>query len=119
VGPATAPAPAEPADDYLCLKVEYQLVRVAFNDILYGEGLQDYVKVHLARQPRPPLSLTSLRSMEEKLPPRQFMRIHRSYIVGLNHLQAVGRGTVQIKGATLPVSDGYREAFDAYFSKWK
>jgi len=119
--PVAAPAPAapEPAEDYLYLKVEYQLVRVAFNDILYVEGLKDYVKVHLVSQPRPLLSLTSLRSMEEKLPARQFMRIHRSYIAGLNHIQAVGRGTVQIKGETLPVSDGYREGFDAYFSKWK
>ncbi|MDO7876837.1 LytTR family DNA-binding domain-containing protein [Hymenobacter sp. ASUV-10] len=119
--PVSVPAPAgpEPMEDYLYLKVEYQLVRVAFNDILYVEGLKDYVKVHLVSQPRPLLSLTSLRSMEEKLPSRQFMRIHRSYIVGLNHIQAVGRGTVQIKGETLPVSDGYREGFDAYFSKWK
>lgn len=121
VAPVAAPAPAvpEPTEDYLYLKVEYQLVRVAFNDILYVEGLKDYVKVHLVSQPRPLLSLTSLRSMEEKLPSRQFMRIHRSYILGLNHIQAVGRGTVQIKGETLPVSDGYREGFDAYFSKWK
>jgi two-component system response regulator LytT len=117
--PAPLPTPAEPAEDYLYLKVEYQLVRVAFNDILYVEGLKDYVKVHLVSQPRPLLSLTSLRSMEEKLPSRQFMRIHRSYIIGLNHIQAIGRGTVQIKGETIPVSDGYREVFDQFFSKWK
>jgi DNA-binding LytR/AlgR family response regulator len=77
------------------------------------------VKVHLASQPRPLLTLTSLRNMEEKLPTRQFLRIHRSYIVGLGHIQSVGRGTVQIAGETLPVSDGYREAFDQFFSKWK
>jgi len=117
--PVAAPAAPAPEDDHIYLKVEYQLVRVALADILYVEGLKDYVKVHLASQPRPLLSLTSLRNMEEKLPARQFMRIHRSYIVSLNHLQAVGRGTVQIKGETLPVSDGYREAFDQFFSKWK
>ena len=117
--PAPLPAPAEPADDHLYLKVEYQLVRVAFSDILYVEGLKDYVKVHLASQPRPLLSLTSLRNMEEKLPARHFMRIHRSYIIGLGHIQAIGRGTVQIKGETIPVSDGYREVFDQFFSKWK
>ena len=116
---ALAPAVAAPEEDHIYLKVEYQLVRVALADILYVEGLKDYVKVHLASATRPLLSLTSLRSMEEKLPARLFMRIHRSYIVGLTHLQAVGRGTVQIKGETLPVSDGYREAFDRFFSKWK
>lgn len=120
---AASPAPAalapEPEQDHIYLKVEYQLVRVALADIVYVEGLKDYVKVHLASQTRPLLSLTSLRSMEEKLPSGKFMRIHRSYIVGLNHIQAVGRGTVQIAGETLPVSDGYREAFDQFFSRWK
>ena len=121
VAPVAAPAPPAilPEEDHIYLKVEYQLVRVALADIRYVEGLKDYVKVHLASATRPLLSLTSLRSMEEKLPARQFMRIHRSYIVGLNHIQAVGRGTVQIAGETLPVSDGYREAFDQFFSRWK
>ena len=117
--PVAPAAPVLPEEDHIYLKVEYQLVRVALADILYVEGLKDYVKVHLASATRPLLSLTSLRSMEEKLPVRQFMRIHRSYILGLNHIQAVSRGTVQIRGETLPVSDGYREAFDQFFSRWK
>ncbi len=116
---AAAAPPAVPEENHIYLKVEYQLVRVSLADILYVEGLKDYVKVHLASATRPLLSLTSLRSMEEKLPARQFMRIHRSYIVGLDHIQAVGRGTVQIAGQTLPVSDGYREVFDQFFSRWK
>lgn len=115
--PAAAPLP--PEDDHIYLKVEYQLVRVPLADIVYVEGLKDYVKVHLASQTRPLLSLTSLRGMEEKLPAGKFLRIHRSYIVGLGHIQSVGRGTVQIAGETLPVSDGYREAFDQFFSRWK
>jgi DNA-binding LytR/AlgR family response regulator len=117
--PLPVSQPPLPEQDHIYLKVEYQLVRVALADIVYVEGLKDYVKVHLASQTRPLLSLTSLRSMEEKLPSGKFMRIHRSYIVGLGHIQAVGRGTVQIAGETLPVSDGYREAFDQFFSRWK
>ena len=115
-----APMPAAPPeDDYIYLKVEYQLVRVPLADIVYVEGLKDYVKVHLTSQTRPLLSLTSLRGMEEKLPASKFLRIHRSYIVGLGHIQSVGRGTVQIAGETLPVSDGYRDGFDQFFSRWK
>jgi DNA-binding LytR/AlgR family response regulator len=120
--PAPAPAATAPAplpEDHIYLKVEYQLVRVMLNDILYVEGLKDYVKVHLASQPRPLLSLTSLRSMEGKLPAGKFMRIHRSYIAGLDHVAAVGRGTLQVRTETLPVSDGYREAVDAFFARWK
>ena len=117
--PASQSAPTPPPEDHLYLKVEYQLVRVMLADILYVEGLKDYVKVHLASAARPLLSLTSLRSMEEKLPAGKFMRIHRSYIVGLDHVAAVGRGTVQVRQETLPVSDGYREVVDQFFSRWK
>ena len=116
---AALASPAPPPEDHIYLKVEYQLVRVMLADILYVEGLKDYVKVHLASQARPLLSLTSLRSMEEKLPAGRFMRIHRSYIVGLDHVAAVGRGTLQVRQETLPVSDGYREAVDAFFARWK
>lgn len=116
---AGPPAPTPPPEDHIYLKVEYQLVRVMLADILYVEGLKDYVKVHLASATRPLLSLTSLRSMEEKLPASKFMRVHRSYIVGLDHVAAVGRGTLQVRQETLPVSDGYREAVDAFFARWK
>ncbi|WP_370551392.1 LytR/AlgR family response regulator transcription factor [Hymenobacter sp. BT559] len=60
-------------------------------DILYIEGLKDYVKVRLPSQLRPLRAPISLRSMEGKLPAGKFMRIHRSYIVGLDHVAAVGR----------------------------
>ncbi|QIL74654.1 LytR/AlgR family response regulator transcription factor [Hymenobacter sp. HDW8] len=116
----SVPAPAAAVEeDYLYLKVEYQLVRVPYQDILYVEGLKDYVKVHRRSEARPLLSLLSLKALEERLPARQFMRIHRSYIVGLQHITAIGRGTVQIGAETIPVSDGYREAFDQFISRWK
>ncbi|ALW85149.1 hypothetical protein AUC43_08615 [Hymenobacter sedentarius] len=117
--PAEAAPAAPPAEDYIYLKVEYQLVRDDFNDILYVEGLKDYVKVYRRSETRPLLSLTTLKSMEERLPARQFMRIHRSYIVGLQHITSIGRGTVQIGDETIPVSDGYREAFEQFISRWK
>ncbi|WBO86602.1 LytR/AlgR family response regulator transcription factor [Hymenobacter yonginensis] len=120
---ATRPTAAEPAllpqEDYLYLKVEYQLVRVDFRDILYIEGLKDYVKVYRQSEARPLLSLSSLKSLEERLPARQFMRIHRSFIIALNQVKSVSRSTVQIGSATIPVSDRHREAFDQFLSRWK
>ena len=65
--PLPAPPAPEPEDDYLFLKIEYHLVRVAYDDILYIEGLKDYVKVHLLSALKPLLSLTSLKALEEKL----------------------------------------------------
>ncbi|GAB3945662.1 LytTR family DNA-binding domain-containing protein [Spirosoma harenae] len=113
------PAPINTVDDYLFLKVEYQLVRVAYNDILYIEGLKDYVKVYRQSDPdRPLLSLTSLKLLEEKLPTRQFMRVHRSFIVSLGKISAVTRNSVQIGHTTIPVSDQYKDTFGEFISRW-
>ncbi|GAB3557554.1 LytR/AlgR family response regulator transcription factor [Spirosoma fluminis] len=121
--PASAPvlpaAPVEAGDDYLFLKVEYQLVRVDFSDILYIEGLKDYVKVYRQSDPvKPLLSLTSLKALEEKLPTRQFMRVHRSFIIALDRISAVTRNSVQIGSAVIPVSDQYKDTFGQYMSRW-
>jgi DNA-binding LytR/AlgR family response regulator len=112
------PAAPTPEEDHIFLKVEYQLIRVALNDILYVEGLKDYVKVHLKSTPRALLSLMSLRSMEEKLPTRRFMRIHRSFIVALDKIESVRRLTVQIGAETIPVGEQYKEAFGQFLSRW-
>ncbi|AYQ35931.1 LytTR family DNA-binding domain-containing protein [Runella sp. SP2] len=113
-----APVAAEPEEDSLFLKVEYQLVRVAFKDILYIEGLKDYVKVHLQGSNKPILSLTSLKALEDKLPPRKFMRVHRSFIVSLDKISSLTRNSIQIGTMTIPVSDQYKDAFSVFLSKW-
>jgi two-component system, LytTR family, response regulator LytT len=109
----------EPEKEYLFLKVEYQLVRVAYNDILYIEGLKDYIKVHLKSTPtKPVLSLTSLKALEEKLNPQRFMRVHRSFIVSLDQITAITRNSIQIGPTQIPVSDQYKEPFNQFLSKW-
>jgi two-component system, LytTR family, response regulator LytT len=113
-----AAAPAEAEDEYLFLKVEYQLVRVPLQDILYIEGLKDYVKVHLQSAPKPILSLTSLKALEEKLPAKKFMRIHRSFIVALDKINSITRQSVQIGNVNIPVSDQYKDQFSKFLSRW-
>ena len=105
-------------DEYLFLKVEYQLVRIALNDILYIEGLKDYVKVWLKSAEKPVLSLTSLKSLEEKLPSKRFMRVHRSFIVSLDKINSITRNALQIGKINITVGDQYKEAFSGFLSKW-
>jgi len=105
-------------DEYLFLKVEYQLVRIALNDILYIEGLKDYVKVWLKSVEKPILSLTSLKSLEEKLPAKKFMRVHRSFIVSLDKINSITRNALQIGKVNITVGDQYKEAFGHFLSKW-
>jgi len=118
----SAPVPTvaeERADeDYLFLKVEYQLVRIALDDILYIEGLKDYVKVHLKNVDKAILSLTSLKALEEKLPSKRFMRVHRSFIVSLDKVTSMTKNSVQIGKMMIAVGDQYKEAFSQFVGKW-
>jgi DNA-binding LytR/AlgR family response regulator len=119
---AIAPAPAvtdeQSDEDYLFLKVEYQLVRIALDDILYIEGLKDYVKVHLKGAEKATLSLTSLKALEEKLPPKRFMRVHRSFIISLDKVTSMTKNSVQIGKMMIAVGDQYKEAFSQFVGKW-
>jgi DNA-binding LytR/AlgR family response regulator len=113
----TATEPAE-EEEYLFLKIEYQLVRIALNEIMYIEGLKDYVKIYLQDKEKPLLSLTSLKALEEKLPSKRFMRVHRSFIVSLNKINSITRNALQIGKVNITVGDQYKEAFGVFLSKW-
>lgn len=114
----SSPEVREVEEDYLFLKVEYQLVKVAFSDIRYIQGLKDYVKVYLLSSSKPLLSLISMKALEDKLPSRRFMRIHRSYIISLEQIKAVSRNSVEIGDESIPVSQQYKETFNRFMERW-
>ena len=97
------------------LKVDGVLRKVELSDILFVEGMKDYVMFHLASVRQPLVTHLTMKAVEDLLPPEQFMRIHRSYILGLEHIASVSpQGDVKVGDALLHVSEGYRPAFDAY-----
>lgn len=105
-------------EEFIFLKVEYQLVRVAIRDIVYIEGLKDYAKVYLESNPKPILTLITLKAMEQKLSPKLFMRVHRSYIVALDKVHSVTKNSLNLGHLNITVGDQYKEGFNAYLSKW-
>ena len=108
---AAAPAaPVAPADA-MFVKNEHRLQRVAFDDILYVEGMKEYLMLHTTAGNI--LTLQSFRRVEEVLPPERFARIHKSFLVALSRIEHVERGKVQVAGRLLPVGDTYRDAFAA------
>ena len=113
---AAAPAaPASEAKTSTFFKVDGALRKVEYDDILFVEGMKDYVMVFLASQKQPLVTHVTMKGMEEMLPAGQFMRIHRSFIVALDKVASVsGTGDVKVGDRLLHVSDAYREAFDAY-----
>ena len=110
--PAAAPATAQASTFF---KVDGALRKVEFDDVLFVEGMKDYVMVFLASQKQPLVTHVTMKAMEEMLPAGQFMRIHRSFIVALDKISSVSAtGDVKVGDRLLHVSDAYREAFDAY-----
>ena len=103
---------------YIYLKFEYQLVRIAVDDIIYVESMKDYVKVFRLSEVKPLLSLTSMKSLEEKLPENKFMRIHRSYIVSLDKIKSATKNSVQIDKMTIALNDQYKDNFMKFFQDW-
>lgn len=95
--------------DSMFVKSDYKLVRIAFDSILYVEGLKDYVKIYLAGERRPVLSLTSMRAVEAALPSRMFQRTHRSFIVNMQRIEAFERGQIVFGDKRIPISDTYKD----------
>jgi two-component system response regulator LytT len=104
-------------NEFLFLKSDYKIKRINFNDILYIEGLKDYVKVYTRNQAKPILSLTSLKSLEAKLPSNKFMRVHRSFIVNLEKIDTIERSRIVFGKEYIPVSDQYKSKFQEYLDK--
>lgn len=103
------------SDGTIFVKTDYRVVRLAISDIRYVEGMSEYLKIHLDGQPRPVVTLLSMKKMEDYLPPARFMRIHRSYIVNLEKIQEVNKNRVILDADTyLPIGDLYRQTFMNY-----
>jgi len=107
----------EANNQFLFLKSEYKIRRINFNDILYIEGLKDYIKVYTTGEDKPVLSLNSMKSLEEKLPEGQFMRVHRSFIVNLSKISIIERSRIIFGKTYIPVSDQYKDKFQEYLDK--
>lgn len=107
----------ESNSQFLFLKSDYKIRRINFNDILYIEGLKDYVKVFVQNNPKPVLSLSSLKTLELKLPSQKFMRVHRSFIVNLEKIETVERSRIVFGKEYIPIGDQYKEKFQEFLDK--
>ncbi|HUI32479.1 MAG TPA: LytTR family DNA-binding domain-containing protein [Dysgonamonadaceae bacterium] len=102
----------EQEEEQIFVKADHKLIRVLFKDILYIEGWKDYVKIHLAGEPHPILSLMSMKGLEETLPSTKFIRIHRSFIIQKNKIDSISKNRVKIGDKELPIGESYKEEFN-------
>jgi DNA-binding LytR/AlgR family response regulator len=102
------------ADRFMYVKSDYKLVRVALDDILYIEGLKDYIRIYL-QDGQKIMSLMNMKKMEDYLPRPEFLRTHRSYIVHMSRAEAIDRFRIVFGDQYLPISDSYKEDVQQYF----
>lgn len=103
--------------EFLFLKSEYKIRRINFNDILYIEGLKDYIKVFVKNEDKPILSISTLKMVESKLPAKYFMRVHRSFIVNLNKIETIERSRIVFGKEYIPISDQYKDSFQEFLDR--
>lgn len=108
-------ATSAPKAEYIFVNVDYSLLKVVLSDILWVEGLKDYIKINLKSQPNKPIiTRMSMKSIEEELPADRFLRIHKSFIVNKDQITSLRKTSVFIGTHELPVSDLYKEAIQAF-----
>jgi len=100
-------------DRFMFVKSDYKLLRVCLDDIMYVEGLKDYVRIYL-RSGEKIMSLMSMKKLEEYLPQPEFLRVHRSWIVHMPEVKAIDRFRIVFGDLFIPISDNYKEQVQAY-----
>ena len=96
-------------ESYLFVKTEYRLERIDINDILYIEGMKDYLRIICTGKKI--MTLQSFSKIEESLPSNKFCRVHKSFIVAIDKIKSIERGVIQIADRRIPVSNTYKESF--------
>ncbi|WP_080059639.1 LytR/AlgR family response regulator transcription factor [Spirosoma aerolatum] len=110
--PAQTEAPefVRPAKNYQYFKVDKEMVKIDLDDILWIESLKDYVRIHTVSGPL--VSYLRISYLEEKLPPDRFARIHKSFIVSLDHIQAISASYIRVNNEELPIGRIYKAKLD-------
>ena len=103
--------------EYIIVKSEYKLMQIAVKDILYIEGLKDYVKIYTEGSDKSIMTLISMKALERSLPSQRFMRVHRSYIVNLSKIRVIERNRIVFGKAVIPISESYKQAFADYIAQ--
>ena len=98
---------SEPLEDFFFVNVEYSLVRISIPQISHIEGLKDYVKIYLEGERRPVLTKLTMKSLEAKVLPHGFMRVHKSFIVNLRKIESIKQQRITISTFDIPVSDSH------------
>ncbi|MFM2359023.1 MAG: hypothetical protein RLY16_1016 [Bacteroidota bacterium] len=99
---------------FLMLKADYGVIKIVLADILFIEGLDNYIKIHLHNQ-QPVVVRMTMKSLQEKLPETDFIRVHRSYIIPFSRIDAVRNKIISIAGEEIPIGKSFENDFFSSF----
>jgi two-component system, LytTR family, response regulator len=102
---------------YFFINADYSLVKVVFADIMWIEGLKDYLKIHLKSTSKPLVARITMKSIEEQLPPAMFLRVQKSFIISKDYITSIRKNSVFINDVEIPVGDIYKDAIAALTGK--
>lgn len=105
----TRAASETPTADFIFIKTENRLEKVAFKDILYIEGMRDYRRIHT--QSKRIMTLQNFKELEQLIPANLVCRVHKSYMVAIDKIESIERSRIKIGNQIIPVSDTYKELF--------
>jgi two-component system LytT family response regulator len=104
-------------NDSIFVKSDYRIVRISINDIKYIEGMSEYVRIFVTGEPKPIISLLSMKKLENLLSASHFLRVHRSYIVNMQKIVEVSRLRIIFdKDTYIPIGDNYKDKFNEYIN---
>lgn len=95
--------------EYVFLKVGYRIQKIAIRDILFIEGMKDYLQIHTPKEKI--MTLSSFAKLEELLPHKKFVRVHRSFMVALEKIDHVEKNRIKIADQIIPISNTYADSF--------
>ncbi len=100
---------AASSSDFVFFKADYKIIKVEISDIVYVEGMSEYLKIYLSGEQMPKVVLMSFSKLLEKLPASRFVRVHRSYVINLAKVSEVSSGMILMStGKRIPIGDSYR-----------
>ena len=105
----TAEINLPPATDHIFVNVDYSMLKLELNDIVFIEAARDNVRIHLCTSQQPVTTRMSMKIIEDKLPANKFIRIHKSYIVAVKFISIIKKDSIVLPNIELPLGDNYRE----------
>ncbi len=115
--PVILPEKQKAENPFIMVKVEYSTVKVSLNEIIYIEGIKDYVKIKLRTQSL--LTKVTMKYLEEKLPAKDFMRVHKSFIIALQAIEKIENNRIYIENQRIPIGSSYRSAVNNFLNEYR